>query len=254
MADWIDVEEARRSDGLRLVLIPGIPSPWGEAAKSIFQIKSVPFRRVRQEPGGENRELAAWTGQTSAPVAAWNDERPRSTWNDILLLAERIAPTPALVPAAAEERYIVFGLAHELCGDLGLAWCRRLVLIDQALALEKGSSPGVGAYLAARYGYTPEGAEGAPARVDDILTLFGRQLDRQQRRGSRYLVGDSLTALDVYWATFAAILAPLSEELCAMPGYLRTLYTLDEPEPVLSPLLEHRDFIYREHLQLPVEL
>ena len=63
-----------------------------------------------------------------------------------------------------------------------------------------------------------------------------------------------MTALDVYWATFAAILAPLPEELCAMPGYLRTLYTLDDPKPVLSPLLEHRDFIYREHLELPVEL
>ena len=104
MAEWVDVEQARGLSGLRLVLIPGIPSPWGEAAKSIFQVKDVPFRRVRQEPGGDNAALAAWTGQTSAPVAAWNDEAPRSGWIDILLLAERIAPTPALVPAEPRAR------------------------------------------------------------------------------------------------------------------------------------------------------
>ena len=41
-----------------------------------------------------------------------------------------------------------------------------------------------------------------------------------------------------------------------MPAHLRTLYTVDDPElaATLEPLLDHRDFIYREHLELPVEL
>jgi len=133
MAKFVDIEEGRELDGLRLVLTTGVPGPWGEAAKGICHVKRIPFTRVRQELGGTNEILAAWTGQTSAPVAAWNDERPCTTSLEILFLAERIAPDPPLLPDDADERARMFGYCHELIGEQGFGWCRRLLLLHQAL-------------------------------------------------------------------------------------------------------------------------
>ena len=80
MSKWIEVSEARAMDGLRLVLTKRIPNPWAESAKSLFVVKKVPFPRVVQRPGMPNEELVVWSGQRSAPVVAWNDERPRNGW------------------------------------------------------------------------------------------------------------------------------------------------------------------------------
>jgi glutathione S-transferase len=110
--------------------------------------------------------------------------------------------------------------------------------------------------MAAKYGYSTEAAAAAPARVADLLRLFSTQLARQRAAGSRFLIGDRLTVLDVYWATFAAMLEPLPEELCPMPQTIRFLYRLDDPSvrAALDPaLLAHRDFVYREFLELPVD-
>lgn len=36
---YVSVEDARNAPGLRMVVVGGIPSPWGEAAKGIFHMK-----------------------------------------------------------------------------------------------------------------------------------------------------------------------------------------------------------------------
>ena len=69
---------------------------------------------------GSQSELRAWTGQSSQPVAIWNDERPRSSWIDQLNLAERLQPDPSLVPAALSDRSLMFGLINEIAGEYGL--------------------------------------------------------------------------------------------------------------------------------------
>src|SRR5260370_6825926 len=131
MADYIEIEQALEMPGLRLVLIPGLPGPWGEAAKGIFHVKKVPFVRVRHKTGDPDylEALKKWTGQTSYPVATYNDERPRTTWPNILFLAQRLPPHPPLIPADPEERAVMFGYSHELCGELGLSWCHSLCLL-----------------------------------------------------------------------------------------------------------------------------
>ena len=98
------------------ITVRGVPSPWGEAAKAILQVKKLPFVRVAQQPGAPNPELLEWTGQTSAPALAWGDEKPRTGWAEILLLAERLAPEPRLVPAEPAERARLFGLANDEIG------------------------------------------------------------------------------------------------------------------------------------------
>jgi hypothetical protein len=260
MADYLEVAEARGRKGMRLVLTAGYPGPWGEAAKGIFRIKGIPFAMVRQVAGMPNDELFAWTGQRNAPVAVYDEERPRSHWADILALAERLAPEPRLVPADAEERVRMFGLANELCGEDGLGWQRRLALIDDMRpGAEAPSAPE--AYrqiyrnLAARYGYTPETAAASRERVLGILALLAAQLRAQRERGRRHLVGDALSALDVYWATFAVLIDPLPDEHCPMEPNLRRSYTARDPElrALAAPLLEHRDLVYRESLGLPLD-
>ncbi len=129
MAHYIDIEQAKRLSGLRLILPPGRPNPWAEALKGFCHVKKILFTRVRKAQGSD-AALQAWTSQSSAPVAVWNDERPRSTWIEQLYLTERLAPEPALIPHAIEDRTLLFGYANELCGESGFGWSRRLMLVD----------------------------------------------------------------------------------------------------------------------------
>jgi glutathione S-transferase len=259
MALYIEVEQAVDIPGLRVVLSPGVPGPWSEAAKGILHVKKIPYVKVRQNVGGENVPLLKWTAQTTAPVFVYNDERPRSIWIDQLYLAERLAPEPPLVPAKIDERVLMFGLSNELCGENGLGWSRRLMMLHATLTspqVSEGARKGA-TYLGNKYGYDSRQAEGAPAHVAQILSALGRQLDAQHQRNSRFLVGDRLTALDIYWACFAALIQPLPDELCRMsPGFRGIYMCTDATVTAATPpeLLAHRDFIYREYLELPVDL
>jgi glutathione S-transferase len=257
MAEYVDVEEARGLSGMRLVLTAGVPGPWSEAAKAILHVKKIPYVKVRQEGGGENRELAAWTGQTSAPVAVWNDEAPRTTSREILFLAERVAPEPALLPEDAGERALVQGLCDEIHGELGFGWCRRLMMLHGILPHVDAKDPAAAGVvrIGKKYGYDGGVAEQARARCVGILELLAGRLESQQAAGRRFLVGDRLSAADLYWATFAALLVPLPHELCPMPQGLRSVYTVTD-EGLLraaGALIAHRDAVYREFLELPVD-
>jgi glutathione S-transferase len=260
MSEWIDVEKAKDLPGLRLVLTAGVPGPWGEAAKGVFQAKRIPFVRVRQEGGGANDALFAWTGQRNAPVAVYADEPARSGWAEILFLAERLAPQPALIPADPGERALMFGLAHELMGEQGLGWCRRLILFSGFLGGADEPPPALRETMGRmlrQYGYRRADIDAAPARVAAILRLFSERLRAQRAAGHAYLMGASLSALDIYWAAMAALIDPLPHALCKMPEMMRHAYTVTDPLLLraLDPaLLEHRDMIYDRHLELPIEL
>jgi glutathione S-transferase len=253
--DWITLEEARNRPGLRLVLTAGVPGPWGESAKNLLHAKGLDYARAPQIPGESEDALRAWTAQTSAPILVYEDERPRSSWVEILYQVERLGPEPRLIPEDPEDRVRMLGLCHEVCGDQGFGWQRRLMLLHPMLS--SGAGTGVPELLGAKYGYSPETGAAAPQRSAEILRTLSRQLLAQREAGRSYFVGEQLTALDLYWAAFAAMIEPLPAEQCAMPGGLRAAYTLVDPEvrKAADPvLLEHRDAIYRNHLELPLDL
>lgn len=263
MSEWTTVAQARGLPGLRLVLTAGVPGPWGEAAKGLFFAKGISYTPVRQALGEENAELCAWTGHDNAPQAIWQDEPARVSWESLIYLAERLAPEPALIPAEAGERARMFGLIRELAGENGLGWSRRLMLLHGTISLPESALPADHPLRAQvtrmgrKYGYSPEAVKAAPARVAAILRLMSDQLADQQQRGRSFLVGDRLSALDIHWAAFAVLISPLPQELCAMPGGLRSVYEVTDPKlrSACSPeLFAHRDRVYREHLELPIQL
>ena len=259
MANYVEVEQALEMNGLRVVLSPGVPGPWSEAAKGILYVKKLPYTKVRQEIGGENLPLRRWSAQTTAPVFVYENERPRSLWIDQLYLAERLAPDPALIPETLEQRALMFGLANELCGEDGFGWSRRLMMLHTTLTnpnTPEAARKGAG-FLGRKYGYSPAPAEAAPKRVAEILRAMDAQLEAQRKRGSQFFIGDRLSALDIYWAAFAALIQPLPDELCKISPGFRRMYTCNDTTVVAAAgphLLAHRDFVYHQFLELPVDL
>jgi len=267
---YVPIRQARAMSGLRIVLgaFP-IPGPWHEASKGIFHVKGLDYVRVCSSDEGASdlqfgmadsqSELYDWTSQSSAPVVIWNDERPRAQWNDQLYLAERLAPEPSLIPAAINDRVLMFGLANELLGENGLAYNKRLTMVAGPLEGLPADSPEreLWAFLGQKYGYNEAVATAANARVVEIVTTMNTRLAQQHAAGSRYLIGDTLSALDIYWSTCCGILDPLPEDLCPMWTGFRGPGTYGNSDPgiaaALTPaLLAHRDFIYETHLELPI--
>jgi glutathione S-transferase len=265
---YITIAEARRMSGLRIVLgAYPIPGPWRESCKGVFYVKGLKYVPVRTGNegasdlalgmGGTQTELIEWTGQASAPVVAWNDERPRASWIDQLNLAERLAPNPPLIPADIDERVRMFGLANELLGENGLVWVKRLLMVDGPLKSLPADDPqrGFWIFLGEKYGYSPAAAERAAQRIEGIVTAFASQLTSQHERGRRYLIGDRLSALDVYWAACCGILNPMPPDRCPMADAFRGTYGNTDPridKALTRELRGHRDFIYDEHLETPI--
>jgi glutathione S-transferase len=251
---YVTPAQAIGSRGLRLVFVRGVPSPWGMAAKTLFEIKGLAYLAAPLELAGRNEEIVAWSGQNSAPVVAWNDEPPIHRWQDIILLAERLAPVPALIPHDPLQRVLMWGFVNELAGEQGLGWNRRLQGFGRARS--GGRTHPVSEALIAKYGYDADAAKAAPMRIAGTLGALASQLKAQQARGFDFLVGDSLSAADVYLVTFLNLVAPLPPEQCPMPDAFRAGFTAREPEIVaaLDPvLLAHRDRIFRAHFKNPME-
>lgn len=252
---YVDPKTAIESSGLRCFFVAGFPSPWGQAAKAMMEHKGLDFIAAPQEGGGENAELVAWSGVNSAPVMAWNDEPPVNRWDDILLLLERLGPHRTLVPEDMHQRVQVFGLSHAICGPLGLGWNRRLEMVRPMM--ESGDPPPFARNLADKYGYNESDAALANTRVVALLEHLTATLAAQQARGSEYLVGDGLTAVDFYWAAFSNLVQIQSPEDCPLDPAVRPMFenTPAEVAAAVDPILiEHRDRIMRAHFKLPMEL
>ncbi len=255
MSDWVSIEEARELGGLRLVLLQGRPSPWGVAARAILELKQIPFVKVSRSEKDPPDALLEGTRQDSFPAAMYESERPRTGWVEILLLAERLAPEPKLIPDDTRDRALMFGLANELCGEMGLAWCRRLAGLGPAIKAAS-TDPAVAGFVQ-KYASGPDDVKSATQRVIDVLELLTDQLRRQRDSGSEFLVGKTLSAADIYWATFCNLVSPLSNDKMPMSDEMRKIFTARDPQVLaaLDPiLLEHRDAIYERYLVVPVEL
>ena len=104
----------------------------------------------------------------------------------------------ALIPDKFELRVEMFGLCAVVLAEDGLVWNIRIL----------NDSP-----LGRKYGYSEEASSTAPAKIAEVIGLIDGRLKAQEKLGSRYLVGDSLTAVDVYWATLSMSTLPVPPEI-----------------------------------------
>lgn len=251
--DYHSIEDGKAASGLRLVLTAGVPGPWSEAAKAVFQLRDVPYTPIAQIGGGENPELVEWTRHRNAPVALYNDEAPRVRWLEIVELAERLGSGDTLLPENIEDRMRVVGIVNEIAGESGFAWFGRHLMLmgghksqgDKILA----------APMYREYGYGDDTIDYSIERVKMVLDMLSAQVASQQAMGSSYLVGHSLSAADVYWAYFSQLLLALPPEDNPMPDGLRGAWAqvARALEDYDSALIAQRDFIFANHLTLPLE-
>jgi glutathione S-transferase len=260
VSNFVNVSDAKQQGGLRVALTTGAPGPWGEAIKGMLHVKKIPFLRVAQEAGGENSELVAWTGIRNAPQLIDEEDHVLHAWSDLVHFAERRAPDPPLIPDDLEDRIAMFGLIHEIAGEDGFAWKRRMCLFKPIMELAaQGENPAFDGVrrMAESYDYNEEDLEGAPSFIANLLNHLNERLVTQHAAGSHFLVGDRLSALDIYWAAFAGMIAPMSSDRCPMPDYLRASYSALEPIVAMATTPElkaHRDYIYETYMELPVKM
>lgn len=252
-ARFLSIAEAREASGLRMACLRGIPSPWTEAAKGIFHVKGLDCQYAGQAESDEDNAVAAWAGDSSVPVVAYRREALRTGWVEILILAERLAPEPALIPQDPRDRALCFGLAHEIVGEMGLGWAQRLLILKGSLdhSGEPGSTNSA-AQLAGKYGLIPAHVAVAEDRVVEVLGLLDAELGDED-----YFFPGQLTALDIYWATMANLLTPLPEAQLPMGDRMRAVYATRNERilTALTPRLRaHQERIYQDHLELPVPL
>ena len=250
----LSIADGQNHPGLRLVTRAGIPTPWAQAAKFILEIKGLDFAIVQEQPEERGAQFA-WLGDAGSPFLLNGDESRRDGWVAILELAERLQPAPALVPEDGHQRALMYGLANELCGEMGLGWSLRLQMIDASLS----DSPPTGAfpakvarYLAGKYGYTTERAATGRERVVSILQTLSEALGEKD-----YFFAD-MTALDLYWAAFGNMFMLLDEkDFPAMPMARDAWANVGGgpfADAVPDNLRRHHARIYERHLSLPLEL
>ncbi|MEO2172477.1 MAG: glutathione S-transferase family protein [bacterium] len=251
---YLSVEEARNRSGLRLVLTRGVPGPWSEAAKAIFQLRNVDYVAVEQKGGGRNPELIEWTRHRNAPIALYENEAPRVRWLELLDLAERLGSGPSLVPGARSDRMFMVGLINEICGDTGLAWNARLLMLNAGY-MAIGPEAAVKNPMYAEYQFEADAAESIKDKIESFLAYLADHIKAQKDKGSDHLVGNQLTAADVYWAYFSNMLEALPPEQNPMPEGLRKSWgvlaaSISGYDPIL---IQQRDRTFANYLSLPLE-
>ncbi len=256
--EFISLDEAAAmSTGTRVTFIPGIPALYSEALKNICYVKGVPLVRALHPMMGVDKEtgqdrqarLFELTSQTSLPTMFHNDERPRNVWTEQLALAEEIgaADSPKLIPDNYGDRATMYGLCAIVLAEDGLIWNMRIL----------GDNP-----LGRKYGYSDAASEAAPGKMAEVVDLIGRRLEAQEKAGSRYLVGDSITAADVYWATMSMRLLvpppeimPITKQNQGMLRYFARNASIPEVAEVLSDRIEaHQRYILSTYCETPAVL
>jgi len=196
------------TSGTRVTFLPGLQALYSEALKNICFVKKVPLIRAlhplmgKDGKTGKDRQdrLYELTSQRGLPTMFHDEEQPRNVWIEQLALAEKIGATDslALIPDSFKLRAEMFGLCAVVLAEDGIVWNMRIL----------NDSP-----LARKYGYSEAASSDALSKIAEGITLLDSRLEAQAELGSRYLVGDTLTAADIYWATMGMALVPAPPEI-----------------------------------------
>ena len=111
--------------------------------------------------------------------------------------------------------------------------------------------------MADKYGYNSEDVGLADKRVSKALEMLAEILRKRKRSGSRFFIGEQVTAVDFYWTAFSNLCSIMSPEVCPLDSTIRPMFenVSEEVRSAIDPILiEHRDFIMKEYFKVPMEL
>ena len=256
--EFISLEEAAEmKKGTRITFIPGIQAIYAEALKNICFVKKIKITRVLHplmgvdKKTGKDRQARLYelTSQTSLPTMFHDEERPRNVWIEQLALAEKIGSPDSvnLIPDNFQLRVDMFGLCAIVLGEDGLVWNMRIL----------SDGP-----LARKYGYSDDASSKAKGKMAEIIKLIDLQLKKQEEKGSQYLIGDKISAVDIYWSTISMTILPASLEIMpktkqneGMLFFFEANSKIPEIKEVLSDrILSHRDYILKTYCETPAVL
>ena len=256
--DFISLDEAAEMEsGTRVTFIPGMQALYAEALKNICYVKEIPLIRALHplmgidKETGEDRQARLYelTSQTSLPTMFHDQDRPRNVWIEQLSLAENIGKddSPKLIPDNLQDRVDMFGLCAVILGEDGLVWNIRIL----------NDSP-----LARKYGYSEKGSSEATGKIVDIIDLINNRLDDQEKIGSQYLIGQSLTAADIYWATMLMStiatpedIMPRTEQNQGMLMWFEANSKIPEIDNALTEKIrDHQHYILKTYCETPAVL
>ena len=88
------------------------------------------------------------------------------------------------------------------------------------------------------------------------------QLKKQKEKGSKYLIGNKISAVDIYWSTISMTILPASLEIMpktkqneGMLFFFEANSKIPEIKEVLSDrILSHRDYILKTYCETPAVL
>ena len=256
--EFISLEEAAiMKEGTRITFVPGVQAIYAEALKNICYVKNIkiirvlhPFMGIDKKTGKDRQaSLYELTSQTSLPTMFHDEERPRNVWIEQLSLAEEIGSLDSinLIPDNFQERADMFGLCAIVLGEDGLVWNMRIL----------SDGP-----LARKYGYSDDASSKATSKIAEIIRLIDLQLKKQEEKGSQYLIGDKISAVDIYWSTISMTILPASLEIMpktkqneGMLFFFEANSKIPEIKEVLSDrILSHRDYILKTYCETPAVL
>ena len=256
--EFISLEKAATmKEGTRITFIPGIQAIYAEALKNICYVKKIkitrvlhPFMGIDKKTGKDRQaKLYELTSQTSLPTMFHDEERPRNVWIEQLALAEKIGSSDSinLIPDNFRDRSDMIGLCAIVLGEDGFVW-NMSILSDGPLAR--------------KYGFSDDASCKAPSKMAEIVSVIDRQLEKQKEKDSKYLIGDKISAIDIYWSTISMTILPASLEIMprtkqneGMLFFFEANSKIPEIKEVLTDrILSHRDYILKTYCETPAVL
>ena len=116
--------------------------------------------------------------------------------------------------------------------------------------------------LAQKYGFSEKASAAAPTKLAEILKLIDRRLEQQKANGSDYLVGDGVSAADIYWATISMSVSPVPTEIMpetkqnkGMLAYFASNSNIPAVAEVLTDRIgEHQRYILSTYCETPAAI
>ena len=141
----------------------------------------------------------------------------------------------------------MYGLCAIILAEDGLVWNMRIL----------NDGP-----LGRKYGYSEAASSSAPAKIVDALKVINKKLESQKKLGSQYLIGNKLSAVDIYWATMSMCMIPASEDIMpktrqnqGMLAGFEAISKIPDFADVISPLMEdHQRYILKTYCETPAIL